>query len=120
MVRTRLSWALIVGLWVWGIASCAHDNGPLDDEEIASTRAALSVSSTVQAAGDTYLRNGAPNQNQGGDLVLRVQSSGNNRVLVFFNNAAITSSIGSGTLLHAELELPIDNTGTNWGASGRP
>jgi Glucodextranase, domain B len=70
-------------------------------------------------AGDTYLRSGSPNHNQGDEESLRVQSSGNNRALVQFDPAAILAAVGSGSLAAARLELFIASNSDNWGPEGR-
>ena len=91
-------------LWllVLGCASCAGDDHT--PPETAGRAAALSASADVAVLGDTYLKSGSPNQNQGGELSLRLQSSGQNRALLFFDPAAIASAVGSGSLTHADLE----------------
>jgi hypothetical protein len=82
--------------------------------------AALSGTTTVTLAtpGDTTLKSGTPNQNFGGDTVFRLQASGRNRGVVFFDTSTISQAIGGGTLVGASLGLNIDNTGNNWGSSG--
>ncbi|HEY2292365.1 MAG TPA: DNRLRE domain-containing protein, partial [Thermoanaerobaculia bacterium] len=74
---------------------------------------------TLQPVADTYLRSGSPNQNQGSDTFLRIQSSGNNRSLVRFDSAAITAAVGNGSLASARLELYIESNSNNWSADGR-
>jgi hypothetical protein len=74
---------------------------------------------TLAPIGDTYLRSGSANQNQGSDTILRVQQSGNNRALVRFDQAAIVTTVGSGTLASATLELYIQTNANNWGTTGR-
>jgi hypothetical protein len=74
---------------------------------------------TLVASADTYLKSGSPNQNQGIETDLRVQSSGNNRALVGFDAAAILSAVGGGSLVEARLELYVESNANNWGASGR-
>lgn len=73
----------------------------------------------IPASGDTYLKSGSPNQNQGSEGVLRVQSSGHNRALVKFDPSAIAAAVGSGSLVSARLELSIASNPGNWGAEGR-
>ncbi len=88
---------------------------------MAAAGAALTVATaTLPVIGETYLKSGSPNTNQGGDTVVRLQSSGKNRALLFFNADAIRQAVGSGTLLGASLELTIDSAGNDWGSSGRP
>lgn len=71
------------------------------------------------AAGDSTLKSGSPNQNQGSETALRVQSSGHNRALVQFNPAAIQATVGAGSLASARLELFIAFNSDNWGTEGR-
>ncbi len=73
----------------------------------------------LPAVGDTYLRSGSPNQNQGSQSLLTVQSSGQNRSLVQFDQAAIAAAVGTGSLASASLELFIEDNGNNWGSAGR-
>jgi alpha-tubulin suppressor-like RCC1 family protein len=68
---------------------------------------------------DTYLREGAPNQNQGTETSLRLQNSGNNRALLMWDPTAISQAIGAGTLTAARIELTISDNGDNWGTSGQ-
>jgi DNA-binding beta-propeller fold protein YncE len=68
---------------------------------------------------DTYLRQGHPNQNQGGEEFLRVRADGNNRALVRFEQDAIEDALGSRPLASAKLRLYIADNHDNWGSSGR-
>lgn len=80
---------------------------------------AQTLTMTLVASADTYLRQGSPNQNQGTETIVQVRDSGNNRALVRFDQAEIAAGIGSGTLVSATLELTISHNGNNWGSSGR-
>lgn len=73
----------------------------------------------VPAAADSYLRSGNPNQNQGSEQLLRIQSSGQNRALVRMDPAALLAAVGGGYLVSARLELSIQTNTDNWGADGR-
>ena len=84
---------------------------------LAGTARAQTVS--LDAAADSYLQSGSANQNQGGDSFLRVRSSGKNRALVGFDPAAISATVGSGSLVAAHLELFIESNGGGWGSTGR-
>jgi len=77
------------------------------------------VTSTFNASGDTYVRSGQSNQNEGSDQFIRVQSSGSNRGLVKFSQSALQSTIGNGQVLSAKLRLTITDNGNNWGTTGR-
>jgi PKD repeat protein len=74
---------------------------------------------SFEAVADSYLRQGAPNQNQGNEPTLRIQGSGHNRALVRFDEQAIEAVAAGATLHAATLELEIADNGDNWGASGR-
>ena len=52
--------------------------------------------------------------------MLRVQTTGRNRTLLFFDAAAIQSALVGKTLTSASLELTIDSSASNWGPAGRP
>src|SRR6266545_7279254 len=88
--------------------------------EILAVAAAVEAqTSTLSVTADTYLKSGSSNQNQGGETLLRIQSSGNNRSLVRFDPAAIAAAVGNGSLASARLELYIQNNSNNWGTEGR-
>ncbi len=72
-----------------------------------------------EAVADSYLRQGMPNQNQGSEPTLRLQSSGHNRALVRVDEQAIEEVAAGAMLRSATLELEIADNGDNWGASGR-
>jgi predicted ribosomally synthesized peptide with SipW-like signal peptide len=67
---------------------------------------------------DTYLRSGAKNTNEGASPFMRIQSSGNNRALVQFNQDDINSAVNGQTVYSAFLVLEVDGQKNNWG-SGR-
>lgn len=74
--------------------------------------------SSIEAAADTFLKQGSPNQPQGDETFLRIRSSGHNRALVRIDHADVVAAVGDATLVSATLELTILDTGENWG-SGR-
>jgi hypothetical protein len=78
------------------------------------------TSASFDATADTYVRNGADDTNEGASTFLRLQSSGNNRPLVRFDQSAMQSFIGGGTVTSATLRLTITDPGNNWGPNGRP
>lgn len=86
---------------------------------LAVTASAEAQTSTLPATADTYLKSGSPNQSQGSETLLRIQSSGNNRSLVRFDPAAIAAAVGNGRLAEARLELYIQSNSNNWGSEGR-
>lgn len=86
---------------------------------LASVTVSRAQVSTLESSADSYLRSGSPNQNQGNEAVLRVQSSGQNRALVRFDAAAVGAAIGNGSLSEARLELFVAANSDNWSSSGR-
>jgi hypothetical protein len=66
---------------------------------------------TLRAEKDAFLRNGSPNTNEGANEQLRIQASGNNRVLVGFN----LSSINLSGLVSATLLMTLADNADNWG-----
>jgi hypothetical protein len=77
------------------------------------------VTLTFDSSADTYVRSGQANHNQGGDGFMNIQSSGDNRSLVKFDQGAIASAVGSGAVLSAKLRVTIVDNGNNWGTTGR-
>jgi hypothetical protein len=73
---------------------------------------------TLQAAADTTIKQGSPNQNFGAQKTL-VLKEGGSRVLVRFDPAAITAAVGGGSLASAQLQLYIGTNAANWGTTGR-
>jgi hypothetical protein len=105
----------------FGLAITACDSLPPQSEPSRTKgSAALTALRTVSTSGDTYIRNGSPNQNQGSEPILRLQSSGGNRALLFFDTTAIQTVVATDTLLSATLEVTIDTAASNWGPTGRP
>jgi YD repeat-containing protein len=86
---------------------------------LGRSRAALVSNSVLQVVGDTYVRQGLPNENEGGDAELSVQTSSRHRSLLFFDAAAIQAAVGTGTLVSARIDLFISSNGGSWGP-GRP
>lgn len=67
------------------------------------------------AVGDTFLRQGVPNTSEGANPGLRIQASGNNRILVAFDLSGIDTS----QVTRATLTLTILDNTDNWGITGR-
>lgn len=74
---------------------------------------------TLSASADTYLRSGQSNRNHGGDIEMRIQSSGDNRGLVRFEQGELESAANSHEVTSATLRLTITDNGNNWGSEGR-
>lgn len=73
---------------------------------------------TLQAAADSTLKQSPANQNRGSDPTL--QLAGDGRVLVRFDQTAISAAVGSGRLVSASLELFVHSANGSWGPDGRP
>lgn len=96
------------------------DNGNLTatDQAIINVLNVDPVTVIINSSADTYVRSGQANQNEGGGQFMRLQSSGDNRSLVRFDQGALQQEIGSGTVISAKLKLTITDNANNWG-SGR-
>ena len=93
---SRATWCVFAA--ALAIASCAKDER---SRSVAVTGAALTEQRIVEVMGDTYIKSGSPNQNQASEPIVRLQSSGKNRSLLFFDTAAIASTVGSEALASA-------------------
>jgi hypothetical protein len=71
-------------------------------------------SQELLATGDTFIRQGAPNTNEGAGTVMDLRDSGNHRALVTFDEADLLEAVGSGSFT-ARLELDITHNYENWG-----
>lgn len=74
---------------------------------------------TLEVTGDSYLLQGAPNQNAGGASFLDVRQSGHHRALAMVDPDLLESTLAETTLRSAMLELFVETNGKNWGATGR-
>lgn len=88
-------------------ALARYENGPIVQDLV------------LQANADTYVKSGQDNRNVGAGEFIRIRSDGSNRALVRFDQNALTSAIGSGTVLSAKLRMTIVDNGNNWGPTGR-
>jgi len=86
-----------------------------DDDALAVFTIVSAGPVELGAARDGFLRQGAPDTNEGGNDQLRIQSSGKNRVLVAFD----LSGVDRAGLVRATLRLTISDIANNWGTSGR-
>lgn len=78
-----------------------------------------STTVTLAASGDTYLKGGTPNTNEGASTFVRVQQSGPNRALIRFSESEIQAAVDGGILVSAKLRMTIIDNGNNWGTTGR-
>ena len=84
-----------------------------------SSPLASAAVSPIATVGDSYIKSGVSNKNQGTETILSIQDSGNSRALIKFDQAQIAATIGSAPLTSAKLRLKIVANGNNWGTSGR-
>ena len=78
-----------------------------------------STTVTLAASGDTYLKGGTPNTNEGASTFVRVQQSGPNRALIRFSQSEIQAAVDGGILVSAKVRMTITDNGNNWGTTGR-
>jgi hypothetical protein len=98
------------------------NNMPCSEVFVLSTNPGMStdpLTISFGALADTYIRSGNSNRNHGAATAMQVRSSGDNRALVRFEQSAISSAVGGGTVLSAKLRLTITDNGDNWGGTGR-
>jgi len=93
VVSRRLS-ARVLGAAIGLCLSHGCSDADRSASEVSQSASAVLAERTVDATGDTYLKSGSPNQNQGSAPTLRLQASGKNRALVFFDPASIRNSVG--------------------------
>jgi hypothetical protein len=87
------------------------------DSPTVSAQSSTTV--TLAASGDTYLKGGTPNTNEGASTFVRVQQSGPNRALVRFSQSEIQAAVDGGILVSAKVQMTIIDNGNNWGTTGR-
>ncbi len=93
--------------------SATPSNFPLDGTTFDLSCPPGTISLT--ATGDSFLRQGAKDRNEGANPMLRIRKSGKNRSVVKFDEQSIS---GFGAITKATLRLHVRDTGNNWG-SGR-
>jgi hypothetical protein len=71
------------------------------------------------AAADTYVRSGSPDRNHGAGTFMRLQSGGDNRALIRFDQSRLATAAASRQIQSAKLRLVIVDNGDNWGPVGR-
>jgi len=92
---------------------------PKSPEPLGTARSAIVVTTLLEATGDTFVRAGLPNQNEGGNQTLSVQIGSQHRSILYFDAAAIRAAAANRLLVSAQVELTIATTTANWGP-GRP
>lgn len=83
----------------------------------ALATSASANTSTLFPSADSYLKGGDRNGNSGSLETMRIQSQAANRVVIRFDQTAIQTAVGAGTLQRAVLQLFVEASG-NW-ANGR-
>jgi pimeloyl-ACP methyl ester carboxylesterase len=66
---------------------------------------------------DTYIDASVPDANHGSGQILRLRARGKNRTLVKFDQSAISSAVGSGTIISAQLTFTVAKNWENWATS---
>src|SRR5688572_25786759 len=90
------------------VAGCNANDSPQTEVApvaLATARAALVTNTVLEVSGDTYIRQAFPNENEGALGTLSVQTSSRHRSLLFFDEAAIRSNVGAGTVQSARIDL---------------
>lgn len=87
---------------------------------ISASPAAADVLTFV-ASKDSFLRNGAPNTNEGANVKLNIRKVGKRRAIVHFDLSTLPDQIPSGMeVVSATLRLNVTNNNQLWGRLGRP
>ncbi len=73
----------------------------------------------LQPSADSYIKQGAQNENEGSSSFLRLQSSGHNRGLIKFDQSQIQAAVSSSSNFSAKLRFTISSNSNGWGSSGR-
>lgn len=108
------------------LAACQSNDAPAEAVTLktapvvlGTARAAVISNTTVTVSGDTFIRQGIANENEGDEDILSVQLGSVHRGLLYFDTPALISAVGSGALVSARIDLFISSNGGNWGP-GRP
>jgi hypothetical protein len=106
-----LSLALVASL-----AACQEPDAATGPAPVASAQS-VATSTTLTASRDGYVTSEHPNRNGGWKDSMDVARP--LRSLVAFDQTAIASAVGAGTLTNATLRLTIGRVADNWGPNGR-
>src|ERR1700759_1739855 len=98
---------VVVGTLWFALSACTQRSD--ESHEVVGVAAALSNATTLSAQGDTYVRSVAPNENDGADSLIRLQSPGASRGLVFFAPSAIRAAVGTSRVASASLQFTLDS-----------
>jgi hypothetical protein len=86
---------------------------------IALPQIVIAETITLYPSKDTFLRNGAPNTNEGGNKLLSVRKLGRRTALVAFDLTPVAQAGNKRTIQSAKLKLYIAQNDKNWGKNGR-
>lgn len=109
--------AILVTVWI-GCEGTDRPSGPWSRHAVGPT-VHVQRQVSLSPSKDTYIRGGSANSNQGSSLILRLQQSGPNRVLLAFDSSALVQAAGSDSIVGASLQMTIATAGDNWGTAGR-
>ncbi|MEM9728170.1 MAG: DNRLRE domain-containing protein [Myxococcota bacterium] len=116
----RVAYAVVVPRILSLFLACAVGcSDSQQTSEVQSSEAAITESIDFTTSGDTYLRDGSPNKNQGDETFLRVRKSGKNRALLQFDQVALENALAGQGVAAARIELDIVDNGGQWGSAGR-
>jgi len=73
----------------------------------------------MSAVKDSFIRSGAKNTNEGANTILQIQSTGNNRAVIAFDNNDIINAVDGRQLISATLHLYVIDSNHDWGTKGR-
>lgn len=117
-MKQAFPWLFLKACVIGALAGCNTDSLEPDSRPTAIPVQSQSPlgSDTLTASADALLSTAAKNSNYGGALTMRVQitapQDSTSRAVVRFDQAAISSMVGSGSLSTAILELPLQASGT--------
>ncbi len=101
------------------IAGCDQANVTSPISSLPSSSLSIAATDTILIDGDTYVKKGKPNQNQGDLPEIRLRASGNNRGLLSIDKTTVVGVVGERRFYEAEVVLTISDNGSNWGSGGR-
>lgn len=100
-------------------AGCGTEDPPTSGAAAATplgvARAALVTNSVFEVSGDTFVREGGPDENHGVSQELSVQTDSRHRTLLFFDVEAMKAAVGAGAVLSARIDLFISANPGGWG-----
>ena len=101
-------------LWNGDLPGTYPGGASIGPRDMAFRTWVAAAEQTLTAEKDSFLRKGNPDRNEGGNPGLRLQATGDNRIVVGFDQAAIDDF---GDVTTATLVLTISENADNWGQS---